>query len=67
MSSESRSVAGKAKGLRLSPSKQGLLVKLGEKEKWIPVSCIHDDSEVYRAGDEGLLVLKKWFAEREGL
>lgn len=67
MSSDSRSVVGKARALRLSPSKLGLLVRLDGKEKWLPLSCIHDDSEVYRPGDDGLLILKRWFAEREGL
>lgn len=67
MASDSRSIAGKAKALKLSPSKLGLLVKLDGKEKWIPVSCIHDDSEVYQPGHEGQLVLKRWYAEKEGL
>lgn len=38
----------------------------GER-KWIPKSVIHDDSEVYKDGDSGTLVLKEWFAEKEGL
>lgn len=41
---------------------------------WIPHSCIHDDSELFydeRAHGmndrEGMLVVKSWFAEKEGL
>lgn len=37
---------------------------------WVPVSVIHDDSEIYeRAGDgaEGTLIVKRWWAEKEGL
>jgi hypothetical protein len=36
------------------------------KKFWIPQSVIHDDSEVYKAGTEGSLVVKYWFAEKEG-
>ena len=34
---------------------------------WIPKSVVHDDSEVYKQGDEGKLVLEEWFALKEGL
>ena len=37
------------------------------EEKWIPKSLIDDDSEVYKQGDEGKLVLPEWFALKEGL
>jgi hypothetical protein len=37
-------------------------------ERWIPKSAIHDDSEVFNAEEnrEGLLVVKSWFAKKEG-
>lgn len=34
---------------------------------WVPKSLIHDDSDVYKAGTEGKLVVARWFAEQEGL
>jgi hypothetical protein len=36
---------------------------------WIPKSVVHDDSEVYDAKDNarGKLVIKHWWAAREGL
>jgi len=34
-------------------------------ERWVPQSLIHDDSEVYRKGDEGKLVIAAWFAAKE--
>ncbi len=34
---------------------------------WIPKSLIEDDSEVYRKGDEGTLIVPEWFAVKEGL
>ena len=36
-------------------------------EMWIPDSQIHDDSEVYREGDIGKLVITRWIAEQKGL
>lgn len=38
-----------------------------KQEKWIPKSQVHDDSEVYRAGHKGKLIITGWFAEKEGL
>lgn len=51
---------------------KALLVELrdglrADEEVWIPLSQIHDDSEVWGAGDEGELVVTSWFAEKEGL
>ena len=33
---------------------------------WIPQSAVHDDSEVWKAGQTGRLVVVDWFAEKEG-
>lgn len=33
---------------------------------WIPKSVIHDDSEVYKPGTSGKLVVKSWWAEENG-
>ena len=48
---------------------KALLVRIGTKEIWIPKSVIHDDSEVYQESDtdSGKLVLKGWWARREGV
>jgi hypothetical protein len=49
-------------------SGKALLIRIGgEVEKWIPQSQIDDDSEVWKEGDKGDLVIKAWFAEKEGL
>lgn len=34
---------------------------------WIPKSVISDDSEIWKKGDEGTLVVAEWFAMKEGL
>ena len=33
---------------------------------WIPQSQVHDDSEVWKEGDVGSLVVSEWFAEKKG-
>jgi hypothetical protein len=45
------------------------VIEIGKRkqERWIPKSQIHDDSEVYRAGHRGKLIITGWFAEKEGL
>lgn len=34
--------------------------------EWIPLSQIHDDSEVYEDGHKGKLVVTAWFARKMG-
>lgn len=53
----------------LDKSKSGLALRIrfDGQEKWIPQSVIHDHSEVYAPGHRGTLVLKEWFAIKEGL
>lgn len=44
-----------------------ILVDVDGEEVWIPQSCVHDDSEVWKRGDEGTLVVTRWIAEKKGL
>jgi hypothetical protein len=34
---------------------------------WIPKNVVDDESQVFKKGDRGELVVKKWFAQKEGL
>jgi hypothetical protein len=34
---------------------------------WIPKSALHDNSEVYKKGDSGKLVVHVWWAKLRGL
>jgi len=36
-------------------------------DRWIPKSVIHDDSEVYRAGTSGKVVVLAWWAHAQGI
>lgn len=33
---------------------------------WVPQDCVHDDSDVYDKGHEGRLVVKKYWADKQG-
>jgi len=44
-----------------------ILVVIEGDEYWIPQSQIDDDSEVWKNGDEGTLVITEWIAEKKGL
>lgn len=43
-----------------------VVMKEDNEEHWIPQSVVHDDSEVWSNGDEGELVVKEWWAEKNG-
>lgn len=44
-----------------------LVVLSNGDEHWVPQSHVHDDSEVYRRGDQGKLVISKWIARQRKL
>jgi hypothetical protein len=46
---------------------QALLVSVDGEDYWLPQSAIHEDSEVWKAGDEGELVISQWWAEKKGM
>jgi hypothetical protein len=48
-------------------TERALLVRIEGKEHWIPQGQIDDESEVWREGDEGELVVSEWIATQKGL
>ena len=50
----------------IATSKAILIARKGE-EAWVPTSQIHEDSEVYKPGTEGILVIRRWVAEMKEL
>lgn len=49
---------------------KALLVKLDAEDepRWVPKSCIHDNSEVFEEKSEpGDLIVLEWWADKEGL
>lgn len=46
---------------------KAVLAKIGDKEIWIPKSCVHDDSEAFSLqSSEGSIIVKRWWAEKNG-
>jgi hypothetical protein len=50
-----------------SETEKALLCIIEGEQMWIPKSQITDDSEVWKQGDEGTLVITEWLAEQKGL
>lgn len=55
----------------LRETEKAILVACEEDERflepvWIPKSQVHDDSLVYKKGDEGTLIVTNWFAKQRG-
>lgn len=46
---------------------KAILVTRGRGELWVPKSVLHDDSEVYEAGDSGTMIVQEWWAEEKNL
>lgn len=51
----------------IAQSDLAVLVIIEGDEYWIPQSHIDDDSEVWKKGDEGTLVITQYIAEKKGL
>jgi hypothetical protein len=46
----------------------GLLIEAPDFDEptWIPQKGVHEDSEVYKVGTEGVLIVEDWLAEARG-
>lgn len=55
---------GQAKVTKETP--KAILVEIGSKEIWVPQKAVHDDSEIWKQGDKGKLVVCAWFARARG-
>jgi hypothetical protein len=61
-------MAAEFEGVRALKQTENALLCLIDGEKiWIPQSQISDDSEVWKEGDEGTLVITEWLAIQKGL
>ncbi len=50
-------------------TEKAILVAIPDMEDpvWIPQSQVDDDSEVWKEGDEGDLVISEWIASQKGI
>lgn len=51
----------------LRATDKAIQVVIDDQTHWIPQSQVHDDSEVYRVGQRGTLVITQWIAQQRGL
>lgn len=51
----------------IAESDKAIFCDFGDKREWIPLSQVSDDSEIWRAGDEGTLIVSRWIAKQKGL
>lgn len=55
----------RSEGVALRETEKAILFKQEDGEEyWVPKSQIHDDSEVWKEGDEGILIVTEWFARK---
>jgi hypothetical protein len=48
-------------------TEKALLCIIDGEEHWIPKGQVDDDSEVYKRGDQGTLIVTEWIAKQKGL
>ena len=58
---------GKARCVGSSTKAICVVLEGSPLQRWVPQSVVHDDSEVYKRGDSGNLVVMLWWAEKEKL
>ncbi len=51
----------------LRETDKAILVEIDGDEYWIPQSQVSEDSEVWKEGDEGDLVISSWIAKQKQL
>lgn len=52
----------------IAATAKAIRVRLDDgRTEWIPQSQIDDDSDIWRDGDEGTLVVSQWIAEQKRL
>lgn len=51
----------------IAETEKAILCVIDGKQHWIPQSQVRDDSEIWKKGDKGTLVISSWIAEQRGL
>jgi hypothetical protein len=51
----------------IDESPKAIKVVIDKDAHWIPKSQVHDDSEVYKKDDDGVLIISAWIAGEKGL
>lgn len=48
-------------------TEKAILVKIEGTRHWIPKNQVDDDSDVYKTGTDGTLIISEWIAKEKGL
>lgn len=51
----------------VAETEKAVLCVIDGEDLWIPKGQILDESEVWKKGDEGTLVMTEWIAQKKGL
>lgn len=51
----------------IANTQRAILVLIYGEKRWIPMSIIGEESDVWVKGDIGALLLPRWFCEKEGI
>ena len=53
----------------VAASSKAIRVRLEDRDEeiWIPQSVVSEDSEVWKPGDRGTLIIPEWFALKNGM
>jgi hypothetical protein len=55
------------KGKIVRATEKAVLYEYDGKSLWVPQSVVHDDSDIWKQDDEGVLKVKAWWAEKNDL
>lgn len=48
-------------------TEKAVLYEHGDEKTWVPKSVIHDDSAIWKKGEEGILKVEAWWASKNGI
>lgn len=48
-------------------TEKAVLYEYDGEKTWVPKSVIHDDSDIWKNGEEGVLKVQSWWASKNGL
>ena len=51
----------------IADTEKAILCVIEGKQHWIPQSQVREDSEVWKKGDKGTLIISRWIAEQKDI
>jgi hypothetical protein len=47
-------------------TEKAVLYEYEDEKTWVPKSVIHEDSDIWKVGEEGVLKVQSWWASKNG-